>query len=152
MAQALYARLIDLLEPVVQSLGLDLVEIEVALTRNGGLLRLYIDGPSGISLDDCERTSRAVTGALDVEDPIQHAYRLEVSSPGPDRPVRKPGDFERYRGRFLRVRCCEPVEGRSRLMGRLTGVAEEGFTLEVEGSSYCIPWPNVEKARLVPED
>jgi ribosome maturation factor RimP len=151
MVHALYARLIGLLEPEVQSLGFDLIEIEVALTRRGGVLRLYIDGPSGVLLDDCERVSRAVAGVLDVEDPIRHAYQLEVSSPGPDRPLRRQADFERYLGHLVRLRFGEPVAGKSRLTGRLGAIQPDGIALEADGTAYRIPWENIDQARLVPD-
>ncbi len=151
MVHALYARLIELLEPEVQSLGFDLVEVEVALTRRGGVLRLYIDGPAGVSLDNCEKVSRAVTGVLDVEDPIRHAYSLEVSSPGPDRPLRRKADFERHLGRLVRLRFREPVEGKSRLTGRLGTIQPEGISVEADGVVLRTPWENIDKARLVPD-
>ncbi|EQD38309.1 protein belonging to Uncharacterized protein family UPF0090, partial [mine drainage metagenome] len=106
---------------------------------------------SGISLDDCEKVSRAVTGVLDVEDPIQHAYHLEVSSPGPDRPLRRKTDFERYLGHLVRLRFGEPVEGRSRLTGRLGAIEPDGLSLDADGAVYRIPWKNIDKARLVPD-
>ncbi len=152
MAQAQYESLLRLLEPEVRALGYDLLEVELGLTRTGGVVRLYIDRPGeeGIGLDDCEAVSRAVTGLLDVEDPIRHPYRLEVSSPGPDRPLRRQGDFERVVGQKVRLRFDGLWEGRARLMGRLVAVSEEGLAIEAEGVSFRVPWKCIGKARLVP--
>jgi ribosome maturation factor RimP len=151
MAQAQYESLLRLLEPEVQALGYDLLEIELGLTRTGGVVRLYIDRPgkAAVGLDDCEAVSRAVTGLLDVEDPIRHPYRLEVSSPGPDRPLRRRGDFEEVVGQKVRLRFDGLWEGRARLTGRLVAAGEEGIEIEAEGVSFKVPWKQIGKARLV---
>jgi ribosome maturation factor RimP len=154
MAQAQYESLLKLIEPEVRALGYDLLEIELALTRRGGVLRLYIDrlegDGSGVGLDDCETVSHAVAGLLDVTDSIRHAYRLEVSSPGSDRPLRRRRDFERVQGQRIRLRFDGLWEGHARLMGRLLSVGEEGVEIESEGILLRVPWPSIGKARLVP--
>ena len=96
-------QLLILLEPPVGALGYELVDVEFASAGSGGLLRLYIDAPAGITVDDCERVSHRVSEILDVADPIPGAYTLEVSSPGLDRILRTRGHFERFRGSRIRV-------------------------------------------------
>lgn len=110
------------------SLGYELVLLEY-LSGNA-LLRIYLDGPGGISLDDCERVSREVSGVLEVEDPIQNAYRLEVSSPGLDRPLVKPEHFQRFVGEDVKISLIAPRAGRRRFTGRLAGF--NGNTVVVE--------------------
>jgi ribosome maturation factor RimP len=155
MAQAQYESLLRLIEPEVRALGYDLLEIELGLTRQGGVVRLYIDRPgegsSTVGLNDCEAVSRAVTGLLDVADPIRHAYRLEVSSPGPDRPLRRREDFDRVLGQKVRLRFDGLWEGRARLRGRLVAVGEEGIEIEAEEVLFRVPWKSIGKARLVPK-
>src|SRR3546814_4942407 len=91
-------RLEQLLEPVIGSLGYELLLLEYSPSPKNAMLRLYIDAASGITLEDCERVIKEVAGVMDVEDPIRNAYRLEVSSPGLDRPLVKPAHFQRFVG------------------------------------------------------
>jgi ribosome maturation factor RimP len=100
---ALQERVQALLEPLVEGLGYELVCLELHGSGAHALLRLYIDAPQGIGLDDCERVSREVSAALDVADPISGSYRLEVSSPGLDRPLAKPEHFRRFAGRQAKL-------------------------------------------------
>ena len=109
----------ELLAPVVADLGYELWELEFAPRAGGGLLRLYIDSDVGISLDDCERVSRAVSETLDAADPIPGHYTLEVSSPGLDRVLRTQAHFERFAGERVKLEMMQPVEGRKRFSGRL---------------------------------
>src|ERR1044071_667568 len=118
-------KLTRLLEPVVEGLGYELVLLEYVPQRGGGLVRLYIDSLGGITLKDCERVSREVSATLDVEDPIQGNYRLEVSSPGIDRPLVKPEHFERFVGHDVSIRLTAPrAGGRRRYSGQLLGYAD----------------------------
>ena len=96
-------QLLELLEPEVEALGYELAELEVNLSHGRGLLRLFIDGPEGITLDDCAKVSHQVSGLLDVEDPIQGDYNLEVSSPGADRKLVKPEHFDRFAGQAVKL-------------------------------------------------
>ena len=141
----------ELLTPVVAGLGYELWELEFAPRAGGGLLRLYIDSPAGISLDDCERVSRAVSGTLDAADPIPGAYTLEVSSPGLDRVLRTPAHFERFTGERVKLEMMQPVEGRKRFAGRLTKVAGGEITLELENGAVRLPIDDIHKARLAPD-
>jgi ribosome maturation factor RimP len=143
-------QLIQLLEPAVTMLGYELVDVEFAPAGSGGLVRIYIDGPAGITLDDCERVSHAVSALLDAEDPIAGAYRLEVSSPGLDRILRTRSHFERFVGSRIKVQLAEPIEGRRRFTGRLVEAGAEKISLEVDGNPVQLELARIQKARVVP--
>ncbi len=144
-------RLTALIEPVVESLGYELVLLEFAPSRRTGTLRLYIDAAAGIQVEDCERVSREVAGLLDVEDPIPSAYRLEVSSPGLDRPLVKPEHFRRFAGELARVQMVAPVAGQRRFRGVLRDCDGRNVTLQVESQDVSLPLADIEVARLVPD-
>jgi ribosome maturation factor RimP len=141
----------ELLAPVVARLGYELWELEFAPRAGGGLLRLYIDSDVGISLDDCERVSRAVSEALDAADPIPGRYTLEVSSPGLDRVLRTQAHFERFAGQRVRLEMMQPVDGRKRFAGRLQRVGAGEITLELENGAVTLPIDDIHKARLAPD-
>jgi ribosome maturation factor RimP len=140
----------QLLGPVVADRGVELWELEYANRPGGGLLRLYIDSPDGISVDDCERVSRAVSEVLDEHDPIPGEYTLEVSSPGMDRVLRTREHFARFTGEQVRVEMREPIAGRKRFLGQLLEVGEREIALSVDGAKVSLPIDEIHKARLVP--
>lgn len=144
-------QLSELLAPVVAGLGYELWELEYTPRSGGGLLRLYIDSPNGISLDDCERASRVVSGTLDAADPIPGHYNLEVSSPGLDRVLRTRQHFERFAGAQVRLEMMQPIEGRKRFSGRLLGVGASDITLELDGGRISLPIDDIHRARLAPD-
>jgi ribosome maturation factor RimP len=150
MAAALRERLFALIEPLLAQLGYELVELEYVPARGRGLLRLFIDRPQGIGLDDCERVSREVSARLDVEDPIPGAYTLEVSSPGDDRVLRTRAHFDRFVGARVHVELTAPREGRRRYTGTLHSVADEGVVLEVDRERVSVPFREIGRARLAP--
>jgi ribosome maturation factor RimP len=142
----------EMLEPGIRSLGYELVGVEYQTGgRGGGLLRVYIDSEDGVSADDCQKVSYQVSGVLDVEDPIKGPYTLEVSSPGLDRMLFKPEDFERFAGQQIKLRAIYPIEGRRRFKGRLLGLRESNVVIEQDGQEISLPFDQVEQARLVPE-
>jgi len=143
-------QLLSLLQPSVEELGYELVDVEFAAT-GGGVLRLYIDAPAGITVDDCERVSHRVSEILDEEDPIPSNYTLEVSSPGLDRILRTREHFERFAGSKIKVQLSEPIDGRRRYTGTLTGVTGETIEMEVEGEPVRLDIARIEKARIVPQ-
>ncbi|MBL6750745.1 MAG: ribosome maturation factor RimP [Nevskia sp.] len=143
-------RLNALLEPVVNAVGYELVLLEFSPHKGGASLRLYIDAVDGITLEDCERVSREVAAVLDVEDLIRQAYRLEVSSPGLDRPLVKPEHFVRFRGAKAKVQMLVPVGGRRRFQGVLAGSGEGCVTLATDEGEVTLPLADIERARLVP--
>jgi ribosome maturation factor RimP len=143
-------QLTELLGPLVSALGYELWELEYIQRRGATLLRLYIDSPDGITLDDCERVSHAVSERLDHVDPIPGQYTLEVSSPGLDRVLRTPAHFERFAGERVRVEMTQPIEGRKRFLGQLLGASDREITLAVDGIRVTLPIDQIHKARLAP--
>jgi ribosome maturation factor RimP len=143
--------LAKLLEPTVTRMGYELVDLEVRLGGKGGLVRLFIDKPDGIDLDDCEKVSLAVSALLDVEDPVPGNYNLEVSSPGLDRKLTKVEHFQRFAGETVKVQMRFPVDGRRRFRGTLVSSDEDNIVVEVDGESYRLPLKTIDTARLVPD-
>ena len=141
----------DLLEPTIERLGYELTDLDVRLSGQGGLLRLTIDKPEGIDLDDCEKVSHAVSALLDVEDPVPGNYNLEVSSPGLDRKLTKVEHFQRFEGETLKVTMRFPIEGRRRFRGTLVSSNDENIVVEVDGESHSLPLTMIDTARLVPD-
>jgi ribosome maturation factor RimP len=148
MTVTLRERLIALIEPVLGRLGYELVELEYAAGRTQAVVRLFIDKPAGITVDDCERVSREVAALLDVEDPIPTAYTLEVSSPGFDRLLRTPAHFGRFVGSRVFVELKVPRAGRKRYTGMLQAADDKGIELEVDGQKVGILFEEIAKARL----
>ncbi len=142
--------LAKLLEPSVERLGYELADLEVRLGGKGGLIRVFIDKPEGIDLDDCEKVSRAVSALLDVEDPVPGNYNLEVSSPGLDRKLTKVEHFQRFEGETVKVQMRFPIEGRRRFRGTLVSSDDENIVVEVDGESHSLPLKTIDTARLVP--
>src|SRR5262249_3768044 len=140
-----------LLAPVVAGLGYQLWELEYQPRSGGGLLRVYIDSANGISLDDCEKVSRAVSETLDAADPIPGRYTLEVSSPGLDRVLRTREHFERFAGERVRLEMMQPVDGRKRFSVRLKAGGTSDITLELDGGTVRLPIDDIHRARLAPE-
>lgn len=138
----------QLLEPVVVGMGCELVGIEYRGNPKNGLLRLYIDKPGGVDLDDCTRVSRQVSGVLDVEDPISGHYTLEVSSPGLDRPIFKTADYDRFAGEQIRLRLQAPLDGRRRIAGVLRGLRGDQVVVDENGTEINVPLSQIEKANL----
>ena len=141
--------LIDLIEPVVQSLGLEFWGLEF-LQGQRSTLRIYIENPEGVSITDCEKVSRQVSSTLDVEDPIQGEYVLEVSSPGMDRPLYSLEQFERFVGSDVSVRLRLPYEGRRKFKGRLLGIEGNDVVMLVDEHEYLFPLESIDKANVIP--
>lgn len=141
-----------LVEPLAAEQGLEVVD--VTFTREGGrwYLRVYIDKPGGVGIDDCERLSELMSAALDERDPIPQSYYLEVSSPGLERPLKRDQDFERFRGRKVTVRTFAPLDGRRRFSGVLLGLEDGKVKLDMgaDGVVY-IPKAGISQAKLVAE-
>ena len=142
--------LAKLLEPAIERLGYELADLEVRLGGKGGLVRVFIDKPEGIDLDDCETVSRAVSALLDVEDPVPGNYNLEVSSPGLDRKLTKVEHFQRFEGETVKVQMRFPIEGRRRFRGTLVSSDDENIVVDVDGESHSLPLKMIDTARLVP--
>jgi ribosome maturation factor RimP len=149
--RVLREKLSQWLRPVVEGLGCELWEIEYSPGRGSGLLRLYIDAPAGVSVDDCERVSRAVSELLDAEDPIPGQYTLEVSSPGIERPLRTAEQFARYAGEQVFVEMVHLVDERRRFKGLLVEARPDAIEVEVEGRRHVLPLTGIRKAQLAPD-
>lgn len=143
-------KLNDMFEPVIESMAYELIGVELTGSGNGTVLRIYIDAEKGITVDDCQAVSYQVSGILDVEDPLQNHYTLEVSSPGLDRPLVKPGHFKQFIGELVKIRSTEAVLGRKNFKGILESFDGEYLYVAVDNEVYEIPFDIVEKANLVP--
>ncbi|MDE2305960.1 MAG: ribosome maturation factor RimP [Gammaproteobacteria bacterium] len=144
--------LMQMLEPTIEALHFELVDLEFAKSGRGGLLRLFIDradrasGP--VTVDDCAVVSHAVSEVLDAADPIGGHYTLEVSSPGLDRVLRKPAHFAQVVGERVFVELKLPIDGRRRYLGRLSEVGADAIVVEVDGRECRLPFERIHKARL----
>jgi ribosome maturation factor RimP len=137
-------------EPLVEQLGFELADLELRTGGRDGILRIFIDKADGIGIEDCEEVSRRVSAILDVEDPLQSDYTLEVSSPGLDRTLTKLAHFQRFMGQDVKVKLRFPLEGRRNYRGALKAADEEKIEVEVDGESFSLPLATIESARLIP--
>jgi ribosome maturation factor RimP len=135
-----------LLEKTVGGLGYELVDLELA--NRGRLMRIFIDKAGGVGVEDCAVVSNHLTRLLVVEG-VDYD-RLEVSSPGLDRPLKRPQDFARFMGERAQVKVRLPLNGRRRFVGKLQNVGEVGIELDVDGELVSIAFSDIDKARLVP--
>jgi len=141
----------ELLQPSIERLGYELADLEVRLGGRSGVVRVFIDHPDGIGLDDCEKVSRAISALLDVEDPLPGRYDLEVSSPGLDRKLTKIEHFQRFTGEVVKVQTRFPIQGRRRFRGRLVSSNDSNIVVEVDGETHELPLATIQTARLVPQ-
>jgi ribosome maturation factor RimP len=153
----LAARVASIAEPVLEGLGLRLVRVRIS--GSGGTVQVMAERPDGtMSIEDCELVSRTLSPALDVADPIEKAYRLEISSPGLDRPLVRKSDFERYAGHVVKIEMAVPLEGRRRFRGVLNGTEGEMAKLhrddaaEGEATDVLLPIEEMSEAKLVLTD
>jgi ribosome maturation factor RimP len=135
-------------EPLLADMGMELVEIQFRREGHGWVLRLFIDKEEGVTIDDCAAVSREISAYLEVEDLIDHAYHLEVSSPGLERPLRKREDFTRFAERLARIKLREPINEQRILIGTLLGLEGETVLLEMDKETVRIDLENIAKARL----
>jgi ribosome maturation factor RimP len=140
-----------LLAPSVMALGLRVWGIEYLAQGKRSLLRVYIDGDEGVTVDDCERVSKQVSDLLDIEEVLASSYTLEVSSPGLDRLLFKPEQYAESIGEMVDVRLNYPFEGRRRIVGALTSLENDEVVVLVDGAEFQIPLDNVQRARIVPQ-
>jgi ribosome maturation factor RimP len=140
-----------IVEPVVTSLGYELVGAEFLMQGHSGLLRVYIDAEEGVQLNDCQRVSHQLSGVLDVEDVIKGKYQLEVSSPGLDRPLFTVEHFERFQGHKARLKLAVPLDGQRKFKGILKGVKNDQVLLEIDSEEVSLPLSAIDKANLIPD-
>ena len=143
--------LADLVAPVAEALGYELWGIEYSTHDNQSVVRIYIDGPEGVNVDDCAKLSRQVSSVFDVEDPILGEYYLEVSSPGMDRPLFTPDQFRQYVGEKVKIRLRSPFDGRRNFSGQMTGIEGEDVIVVVGDDEYLLPFDMIDKANVVPQ-
>ncbi|MBM4124961.1 MAG: ribosome maturation factor RimP [Nitrospira sp.] len=146
--------------PIARALALELVDVECAGQGSRTVLRVFIDKPGGVSVSDCEQVHLSLGHALDVEDPVPHAYTLEVSSPGLDRPLKRREDYQRVIGKSVRLKFTQPLDGQWRLVGRLQEIDDQGVVLALPpvqarqrapaavGPTVRIDWKTIAEARL----
>ena len=148
MADTVTEKVKTLAEPVLEDLGLELFDVQYRREQSGWVLRLVIDRPEGVTLDDCVAASREIGQILDIEDFIEQKYNLEVSSPGLDRPLRTLDDFQRFAGRRAKIKTSEPVDGERVFTGKIRRVEEDMIILEADRREVAVPSALVAKARL----
>jgi ribosome maturation factor RimP len=149
---SLEARINSLAEHVAEAMGMQVVLTEIKGGGSRSIVRVYIDTPAGVTLDECERFSKRFSVSLDVEDWIPWSYVLEVSSPGLNRPLRKEADFQRFQGKKAKVHTRTPLDGQKNFRGTILGIAERKLALELEdGRRVEISLSEIEKANLVAE-
>ena len=148
MAETVTKKVEALAIPVLEEIGLELVEVQFRREQSGWVLRLVIDKQEGVSLDDCAAVSREIGQLLDIEDFIDQAYNLEVSSPGLNRPLKSMADFQRFTGRKAKIKTIEPIGGEHVFVGRILQASEETILFEVDRREVTIPFAQVSKARL----
>jgi len=134
--------------PVLEEMELELVEVQYRREQSGWVLRLIIDKQDGISLEDCAAVSREISQLLDIEDFVDQAYNLEVSSPGLNRPLKSMADFERFTGRMAKIKTIEPIAGEHVFIGRIKKTEGETIILEIGRKEVTMPFSQVARARL----
>ncbi|WP_337183225.1 ribosome maturation factor RimP [Shinella sp.] len=151
-------RVADIIEPTIEQIGYRLVRVRLS-AQNGATLQIMCERPDGtMTVEDCEQVSMAVSPVLDVEDPIDKAYHLEVSSPGIDRPMVRKSDFSRWLGHLLKCETSILVDGRKRFRGKIVATDENGFTLERDQPAagdeptVVIPFTALAEGRLILTD
>ena len=140
-----------LVVPAVEAAGYELVDAQWKHEQVGWIVRLLIDKPGGVSHEDCERVSREVSVLLDVHDVVPHAYHLEVSSPGLDRPLRSEAHFAKFIGHRAKVKLHQGLDGRRNFTGTIVNVTDGQVALDVDGKEHTLPLADLDKASLVPE-
>ena len=140
-----------IIEPVLDEMGFELVDIEYLSEHGRWVLRIYVDGEDGITLDDCARVSNEIGDLIDVNDIFEHEYVLEVSSPGLNRPLKKEKDFQRAVGKKIKVKMLNPVKDRKNFTGVLKAYKHGILYIEMTNKLVLLPWQDVKKASLVYE-
>jgi ribosome maturation factor RimP len=141
-----------LAEPLCLGEGMELIHVEFQREQGGRTLRLYIDKPGGITLDDCAQVSRQLGDLLDVKLETAPPYRLEISSPGLDRPLGRLSDFDNYIGQRVKIRTGESINGQKRFTGILEGVEGTGVRLHINQQPLMIPFEKITKAQVMGSD
>jgi ribosome maturation factor RimP len=140
----------ELFEPVVEAMGYEFVGVEFTGGSGHGTLSIYIDREQGVDIDDCASISHQVSAILDVEEPIQQAFDLQVSSPGINRPLFKLSDYDRFAGEVIKIKLDVALVGRKNFKGILKGVVQSNFVqVDVDGENFELPFLDIGKANLI---
>ncbi|MAL97252.1 ribosome maturation factor RimP [Hydrocarboniclastica marina] len=140
----------DILRPVVEALNYQFWGLEYLAQGRHSILRVFIDHAEGIAVEDCAKVSHQISGVLDVEDPIQGEYNLEVSSPGLDRPLFRLDQYEQFKGHQVALRLQTPFEGRRKYQGLISGVEGDDVLVVVDDHELVLPFESIERAVIVP--
>lgn len=138
----------EMAESVTDEYALELVDVEYVKEGGNWFVRIFIDKPEGITHEDCQAVSNKIGEQLDEKDPIPHAYILEVSSPGIERPLKKAQDFEHFKGHLIRITTYSPVNGKKEFVGELIGLVDGNISISIEGEEISIPMEVAAKVRL----
>lgn len=142
-------RVKDIIEPLCAAEGLELVHVEYQREPGGRTLRIYIDKPGGVALDDCVSMNRQLSDVLDIYLENEQAYNLEISSPGLNRPLGKLQDYERFKGQRVKLKISETIQGKKIFQGILKGIVEGMVTLLVDDKVISVPFQKITRARLI---
>ena len=140
----------ELIRSTVQTMGFELWGVEYFPQGRNGLLRVYIDRESGVNVDDCVSVSRQLSGLLDVEDPITHAYTLEVSSPGMDRPLYTFIQYQQFLGSLVHIRLKRPFENRKNYKGQIIKTENDEVSILIDDHELMFPMESIERANIIP--
>ncbi len=138
----------EILDSLLLGYGFELVDIEYRREGWGWVLRIYIDKDGGVSVEDCARISRELGTLLDLNDIIPGTYNLEISSPGLTRALKKVRDFERFKGKLVKIKTMKDIQGRRVFIGRLIDFVGNVAYVEMDGHVYFIPYDEIERANL----
>ncbi|QPJ66383.1 MAG: ribosome maturation factor RimP [Candidatus Nitrohelix vancouverensis] len=141
----------EIVEPIAQEDGLELVDVEYKKSGPSWILRIYIDKVGGITLKDCQNLSRQISDLVDINEVISIPYVLEVSSPGLDRPLKKERDFTKYAGKKIKLKTFSPIQGQKNFTGVIKDFQERTLFLQVDATIKEIPFEQISVANLVVE-
>ena len=148
--QQIESRIREISKSAADAKGLEFVHSEVAGTKRNAVVRVFVDKPGGVTLDDCSELSRDIEGVLDIEDVVPSSYVLEVSSPGLERELYSIGDFQKFTGKAARIKTVEAIDGRKTFKGSIISVDGENILFDDKTvGQITIPYSNVSKANLV---
>jgi len=147
LSQSIISTIDSMIRPMIDENGFELVDIEFVKEGGNRFLRVIVDKPEGIDIDDCSKISEYVSEKLDEQDPITEAYFLEVTSPGAERPLKKPQDFHKAINKNIFITTFEPIDGKKELEGILTSFDEENLEIKAGKSMFTVPYSKVATAR-----
>ena len=147
--QKVIDRVWSLAQPLCEAEGLELIQVEYQRESAGRVLRMYVDKPGGIRLDDCVGVSRQISDILDVNLEDVGPYSLEVTSPGPERPLAKKQDFDKFKGSRAKIKTYQPLNGQKNFTGVLLGISGDAVSLQIGEQVITIAYADISKARLI---